>query len=50
VIRAPGWCGGVRFGQDAGMQLASVVNNQGVLWGICLIIVVVVFLRLVGRH
>ncbi len=32
------------------MLLASVVNNQGVLWGICLIIVVVVFLRLVGRH
>jgi hypothetical protein len=30
-------------------MLASVVNNQGVLWGVCLVIVVVVFIRLVGR-
>jgi hypothetical protein len=49
--RRPGWCGDLRFGQDAGMELAtSVVNNQGVLWGFCLIIVVVIFIRLVGRH
>ena len=32
------------------MQLASVVNNQGVLWGFCLLIVVVVVIRLVSRH
>jgi len=30
-------------------MLASVFNNQGVLWGVCLLIVVVVFIRLVGR-
>jgi hypothetical protein len=33
------------------MELAtSVVNNQGVLWGFCLIIVVIILIRLVGRH
>jgi hypothetical protein len=31
------------------MQLASLVNNQGVLWGVCLLIVVVIAIRLVGR-
>jgi hypothetical protein len=32
------------------MELASLVNNQGVLWGFCLLIVVVVLIRLVGRN
>ena len=32
------------------MPLASVFNNQGVLWGVCLITVAVVLIRLVGRH
>ena len=31
------------------MLLASVFNNQGLLWGVCLIIVAVIFIRLVGR-
>jgi hypothetical protein len=31
------------------MLLASLFNNQGVLWGVCLIIVAVIFVRLVGR-
>ena len=43
-----GWCGHPRVGEDAGM-LASIVNNQGVLWGLCLLIVVVIAIRLVGR-
>ena len=28
---------------------AQVFNNQGVLWGVCILIVVVIFIRLVGR-
>ena len=44
-----GWCTTPWFGEDAGMQLASIVNNQGVLWGLCLLIVVVIAIRLVGR-
>jgi hypothetical protein len=45
-----GWCAVAGFGQDGRMPLASVFNNQGVLWGACLIIVAVIFIRLVGRH
>jgi len=32
------------------MLLASVFNNAGVLWGVCLVIVAVIFIRLAGRH
>ena len=44
-----GWCSHLRVGEDAGMQLASLVSNQGLWWGVCLLVVVVVAIRLVGR-
>jgi hypothetical protein len=39
----------VSFGQDA-LMIASLVNNAGVLWGVVVVAIVVVFIRLLGRN